>query len=828
MPIRSRARRCSKTTPARSGVKVDLKIDPLRAGLWVALEGTTRATVARYPDLPSGRQFLTSFEAPRNIGDYYVSRVRGYVYPPRTGEYTFWIASDNGSELWLSPDASADHAKRIASVPGDGYYTAPREWDKHPSQRSARIALAAGQRYYIEALHSQDLGEDCLAAAWEGPGLERAVIQGNYLSPWEGGQTAEPELSTPPPPTGTVLREYWLDCQNSTLANPNSYFPWRTETLPAEVGQPLLMVSRWRIQDKRSLPEPRRLPLQERLGTGEDFQWIETDGTIVSTSEDGAYWSILELTDQNHRLWLRVANPAQEKTLGLRNARVRVRGFCERGLNHRGERVPETLWIPGLQQVLALAPREEDWARLPVIPVHELTSSHSLVWAGQRVRVKGRAQTQHLGKDLIMQSGVSRFGALVSPDGTNWSQVGEPVEIPMNHAIYAGLAVASRSPATLATATLDHVGGFSGIWTNLDIGNPPLAGTGKFAGGTWTLKGSGGRDRDTGEAADQFHFCYQPLVGEGEVVARVVSVEEANPFAHAGLMLRETLHADSTSVILAISAARSRGAVLRVRRDTGNPNESVFSGQATPYWVKLVRRSAEGLLVHSTQNVRALPDQFVEAIGVLERTNQSWVLGQACYRLADEETNSPMASAGSPASSKITSARQIRLLSLDEALKFRPAEIRGVITAKAGDLYVQDATAGIRLPSLNSQLFDHCEVGQYVEVAGRCVPGDYSPVLDPTRVTVLGAGRRPDAQPKSWGNGSAAKKMPSGWKSRAWCDRSRDETCNARFPVVWFPGSWVSIIPRPMPAGWWTRPCGSRGSAKSWPTKSANWPASSC
>ena len=42
----------------------------------------------------------------------------GYVTPPTTGYYTFWIASDDNSELWLSTDANPANKVRIAYVGG--------------------------------------------------------------------------------------------------------------------------------------------------------------------------------------------------------------------------------------------------------------------------------------------------------------------------------------------------------------------------------------------------------------------------------------------------------------------------------------------------------------------------------------------------------------------------------------------------------------------------------------------------------------------------------------------------------------------------------------
>ena len=58
-----------------------------------------------------------------NSGDAYGQRLRGFVVPPATGDYRFWIASDNSSALYLSPDDQPAHKAAIASVTG---WTDPR------------------------------------------------------------------------------------------------------------------------------------------------------------------------------------------------------------------------------------------------------------------------------------------------------------------------------------------------------------------------------------------------------------------------------------------------------------------------------------------------------------------------------------------------------------------------------------------------------------------------------------------------------------------------------------------------------------------------------
>jgi hypothetical protein len=148
---------------------------------------TTGATVndltsdINYPTNPNGRALITSLEGPTNWADNYGTRIRGYLYPPADGNYTFWIASDDSSELWLSTDAEPNHISKIAYVSG---WTNSREWTKYTSQTSTPKPLLAGHKYYIEALHKEGTGGDNIAVAWEGPGITQQVIDGAYLSPY--------------------------------------------------------------------------------------------------------------------------------------------------------------------------------------------------------------------------------------------------------------------------------------------------------------------------------------------------------------------------------------------------------------------------------------------------------------------------------------------------------------------------------------------------------------------------------------------------------------------------------------------------------------------
>ncbi len=160
------------------------------AEYWYGISGTAINDLTSnpdYPDNPDQRTNLTTFEIPTDVAENYGARVRGYLHPSISGTYTFWIASDDNSELWLSSDDNPAHRTRICRVDG---WTPSRSWDLYSTQKSSGISLLAGHKYYIEAFMKEGGGGDNLSVAWQGPGISRRIIPGQYLSPtsadWTG------------------------------------------------------------------------------------------------------------------------------------------------------------------------------------------------------------------------------------------------------------------------------------------------------------------------------------------------------------------------------------------------------------------------------------------------------------------------------------------------------------------------------------------------------------------------------------------------------------------------------------------------------------------
>jgi hypothetical protein len=155
-----------------------------------------------YPNKPTGSELLPIFEGPTNIADDYGTRIRGYIHPPQSGPYTFWTATDDGGDLFLS--TSEDPAQKV-KIAYQTFAVRKRDWNATPTQRSNAINLVRGRRYYIELLHKEGKGDDHCAVGWQLPdGTMERPIPGKRLSAWiPGGRGAGVAIQSPP--AGTIL-----------------------------------------------------------------------------------------------------------------------------------------------------------------------------------------------------------------------------------------------------------------------------------------------------------------------------------------------------------------------------------------------------------------------------------------------------------------------------------------------------------------------------------------------------------------------------------------------------------------------------------------------
>ncbi|MHC4557505.1 MAG: PA14 domain-containing protein [Planctomycetota bacterium] len=135
----------------------------------------------KYPNNPDTTEVLTRFSSTPGL-DSYGGRIHGWLYVPSTGDYTFWLNTDDNGELWLSTN---DDSTNIELIAQESSYTGLNAWGNGEEQ-SDPIPLQAGEKYYIMALWKEGGGGDHCQVAWQGPGVpERMVIPGTNLSPYK-------------------------------------------------------------------------------------------------------------------------------------------------------------------------------------------------------------------------------------------------------------------------------------------------------------------------------------------------------------------------------------------------------------------------------------------------------------------------------------------------------------------------------------------------------------------------------------------------------------------------------------------------------------------
>ena len=118
-----------------------------------------------------------------------------------------------------------------------------------------------------------------------------------------------------------------------------------------------------------------------------------------------------------------------------------------------------------------------------------------------------------------------------------------------------------------------------------DVGAVGIAGSASFNSGQFTIKGAGG---DIWGTADAFQFVHQPMSGDGQIVARVLSLQNTDANAKAGLMFRASLAPAAAHVILDVEPS---GNIEFMTRTSQGGSTSWLSGatQVAPVFLRLVR-----------------------------------------------------------------------------------------------------------------------------------------------------------------------------------------------------------------------------------------------
>lgn len=114
--------------------------------------------------------FVQSFDQNQNAENDYAQQLSGYLLPPVTGDYTFWITADDEGELWLGEADSEKADRKLCSNP---MWAGFREYGKFPSQKSAPVRLQKGKTYPIQVLHCNVHQGGSLSVSWIKPGSDK-------------------------------------------------------------------------------------------------------------------------------------------------------------------------------------------------------------------------------------------------------------------------------------------------------------------------------------------------------------------------------------------------------------------------------------------------------------------------------------------------------------------------------------------------------------------------------------------------------------------------------------------------------------------------------
>ncbi|MBN8281007.1 MAG: VCBS repeat-containing protein, partial [Gammaproteobacteria bacterium] len=214
---------------------------------------------------------------------------------------------------------------------------------------------------------------------------------------------------------------------------------------------------------------------------------------------------------------------------------------------------------------------------------------------------------------------------------------------------YPDLGLAPNTAYTYQVAAIDGNGNESPLsnvagattlaaaaWSDQDIGAVAAAGSFADNGTSLAVTGSGA---DIWNSADEFHFAYRTLIGDGELIARVVSLTNTDPNAKAGVMIRESLAANARFGMMVMTPG-ANGAAFQRRSTTGGsagPSNSADKVSSLPRWLRIVRAgnvltgylSADGLnwTLRSSVTLTGLPTSVYIGLAVTSHNDGTLATG---------------------------------------------------------------------------------------------------------------------------------------------------------------------------------------------------------
>jgi hypothetical protein len=505
---------------------------------------------------PSKSYWASKLDRPDGGEDYWGGRMRGYIIPPETGDYTFWTASDDDSEVWLSTDDTPANATMICNVEGwmnyqDWTYTSGSPGTTY---KSAPIPLEAGKRYYVDVFFSDGTGGGFDTVAWGGPasiGAGPVVVDGQYLAafirspeplfkaqspdPADGAKDVTSPLFQWTAGVGAVMHEVYM----GTNPNPGA----------AEFMGP------WPTNMYFHIPG---------LVPGKTYYWRVDEVDAAGVKTTGDVWSFKTQSLEAHD-----PTPADKATDLLTTGSLKwVAGQGVTG---------HTVYLSADQALV-----EAGDAGVQAASGEDVTYDYAGLQA---------ATTYYWRVDELAADGTVVPGPVWSFTTADWILVSaEQKTLNYNNTLEPFISQLAYDVAGDLTQ-----GGVGDLVLRFQ-GQAAAQGSVSYdaASGTYTVVGAG---TDIWGTADQFTYAYKALEGDGSIVARVTSIGPgSNTWAKAGVMIRQSLTPGSTHASMDLSAntdgSASNGYSFQ-RRLAADGSSTSDNGVAPaivpPYWVKIER-----------------------------------------------------------------------------------------------------------------------------------------------------------------------------------------------------------------------------------------------
>jgi hypothetical protein len=176
-----------------------------------------------------------------------------------------------------------------------------------------------------------------------------------------------------------------------------------------------------------------------------------------------------------------------------------------------------------------------------------------------------------------------RYTVPVSPDSASPDGAGGGPSSPSPPPV--GSSVGSQSPAP---------------WQSVTIGQWVAKGSASAYSGTHTIKGAGW----LGGSNDRVFFVHQRLTGDGQITARLRSLQNTSPNARVGVMIRENLSNGSRNAFMGITPTGAFRRHFRARTSASTYTRSSGTAVLPHAWVRLVRAGNKISAYRSSDGVK--------------------------------------------------------------------------------------------------------------------------------------------------------------------------------------------------------------------------------